>query len=214
MASLLDYVCARAGIAYSSVSSSASLGVVTPAFTLHPGEDGKTAVRRLLALIPDEAIARDGTFTSIYPDPADSPVYDYGAGHAIISARYRELTPEVNRARIVGAGVFSEAFAFDESAAAGERIGLVSDLGLTTSPLADERAETELRRAEVRSVDDEIVVFGVSCGQELHDVVSVTDPRAGLVSAVRRVIGLSWHYSAGAHRSRPRYDMTLRLGRP
>jgi hypothetical protein len=131
-----------------------------------------------------------------------------GSEHAMVSGRYRDVGPRLNRARVLGAAVFNESFDFAEISATGERISQTSDLNLTTADLAGERAEYQLRAAALRARSDELRVFGVNCGQELYDVVSVTDPQAGLEAAERRVLGLSWVYEPG------RYDMTLTLGEP
>jgi len=205
---LLLFVCARAGLDVNTLSYSATMGSFKPAFTIHPGESGATAVRRLLAMVPDEVYFRGGQLVSLYPQAADDSEYEYGAGHAVVSSRYRDLGPAVNRARVVGAGVFNEAFDFAEIAAAGERVAQVLDLNLDSAGEAGDRAGYELRAAELRERGDEIAVFGVNCGQELWDVVTVNDAEAGLSSAKRRVRGLSWRYET----KRGRYEMTLTLG--
>jgi len=48
----------------------------------------------------------------------------------------------------------------------------------------------------------------VNCGQELYDVIEVTDAVAGLSAAKRRVLGLALRYSAAAGT----YEQRLRLG--
>ncbi|HUU63138.1 MAG TPA: hypothetical protein VMX96_04365 [Dehalococcoidia bacterium] len=50
---LLSFVFARAGIALSSYSTSSRITAYEPAFTIHPGERGITAVKRLLSLVED-----------------------------------------------------------------------------------------------------------------------------------------------------------------
>jgi len=84
----------------------------------------------------------------------------------------------------------------------------VSDLNLTTVAEAEDRAQALLRQAAVSSPAGEIVV-PVNCGQELYDVVSVTDARAGLAAAPRRVSGMSLRYSRAS--KVPVYQMRLRL---
>ena len=49
----------------------------------------------------------------------------------------------------------------------------------------------------------------VNCGQELYDVVEVTDAGAGLSAARRRVAGLAMRYSTG---KRPVYEQRIALG--
>jgi hypothetical protein len=48
----------------------------------------------------------------------------------------------------------------------------------------------------------------VNCGQELYDVVEVTDAAAGLSAAKRRVLGISLRYSTG---ERPVYEQRVTL---
>ena len=98
-----------------------------------------------------------------------------------------------------------------DSQATGESIAQVADINLTTSVLAADRASSDLRAATVRARRDEVRLAGLNCGQELYDLVTITDAGAGLNAAKRRVLGLSWRYST---RERPGYDMTLALGNP
>ena len=215
VASLLDYICSRAGLNYTAITTSASLGGVLPAFTIHPGEDGKTAVRRLLALVPDEAIARGGMIASVYPDPADTPVYDYGTGHAIVAARYRDRGPALNRARVVGAGVFTEAFAFAESdscrRAHRPRLGPRShDVSAGGRPRIGRAAARRASRSRRRANRLRRELRARSCTTSSRSRTLRPDS----TSAPRRVLGLSWRYSTGTQRARSRYDMTLRLGNP
>jgi hypothetical protein len=143
-------------------------------------------------------------------DAADSTDYEYGTGHTILRGRYRDLGLATNRTRILGAAAFAEALDFDDIAATGERAAApVRDLNLTTNTLTADRAAFDLREAQVHARRDEIEVFGLNCGQELYDVVEVTDAQAGLLAAARRVLGLRWRYET---HGRPVYDMTLVLG--
>ena len=212
VAQLIEYICARGGLDYGSITHSTAFTTFKPAFTIHPGEDGRTAVSRLLAMVPDEAIMRSAVCSIREPGTGDATDYAFGAGHAIIAGAYRERGATINRVRVVGAGVFSEGFDFAAIETDGERITHVRDLNLTSTDLAGDRASTELRAAAIRDRRDDVTVFGISCGQELYDVVALTDPQAGLVDASRRVLGLTWRFATGDRASRPRYDMALRLG--
>jgi hypothetical protein len=207
---IIRFLCARGGLEHASVSTSDAYTDLEPAFTVHPGEDGRGAIRRLLAMIPDEAIARGSTISVVLPEVTDTSTYAYGAEHAIVSAHYSDLGASVNRVRVLGSAIFDEAFDFAEIEAVGERIGQATDVNLTSAPMTGDRAASELRTSEVRERRDELHVFGVNCGQELYDAVSVTDAQATLVSAKRRVLGLHWRYATATGR----YDMTLYLGSP
>ena len=217
---LIEFVCVRAGLDYGAISTSTSLTTFKPAFTIQPGQDGKSAVRRLLATVPDELLVRGSGVLALHPQASDSPVYAFEAtgggegAHRIVRGAYRDMGPALNRVRVFGAGVSNEGLDFDDIARLGERTATVHDLNLTTSALASTRAAAGLRGVAVRAGRDELTVFGVNCGQELYDVVSVTDAAAGLSQAARRVLGLFWRFSTGAQAGESRYDMTLLLGRP
>jgi len=60
---------------------------------------------------------------------------------------------------------------------------------------------------EIESVDGSILI-PVNCGQQLYDVIDITDSRAGLEAARRRVNGLTLVYSP----SRGEYQQRLLLG--
>jgi hypothetical protein len=49
----------------------------------------------------------------------------------------------------------------------------------------------------------------VNCGEELYDVVEVTDAGAGPSAARRRVLGIALRYSTG---ERPVYEQRITLG--
>jgi hypothetical protein len=210
VSTILHALLAKAGLRLSSDDASSAIGSLTPSFTLHPGESGLTAVRRLLAMVPDELRMDQATARIIEPETGDATDYAYGAGHAIVGGRYRDPGSAVNRARVVGASnVVDDAYDQDEIDAVGERTALAVDANLSSGTLVTNRAAYLLRDAEVRERRDELQTFGVNCGQELYDVVEVTDAQAGLSAAKRRVLGLRWRYETSP---RPRYDMTLYLG--
>jgi hypothetical protein len=54
-----------------------------------------------------------------------------------------------------------------------------------------------------------MITLPVNCGQELYDVVEVTDAGAGLSAARRRVLALAMRYSTG---KRPVYEQDVALG--
>jgi len=201
----------RAGLSIDIGSASGLTTTLEPAFTIHPGESGDSALRRLLAMTSDLGRWRTSGLEMITPAAAETASYAFGPDHRLVSARYVDRGLAANRVRVLGLDKYNEAFAVDDLTATGERVALLSDADLTTSAMAEDRAEAALRLAEVESRADVIQVFGVHCGLELYDVVEVTDAQAGLVDARRRVLGFRWRYSTAA---KPRYDMNLTLGLP
>jgi hypothetical protein len=83
----------------------------------------------------------------------------------------------------------------------------VDDRNLTTVAQAESRADAVLRREALEAMSGEITV-PVNCGQELYDVVEVTDTGAGLTAARRRVLGISLRYSTA---ERPVYEQRIAL---
>jgi hypothetical protein len=166
-------------------------------------------VRRLLAMVPDVVFAR-GHFTYIKNPQADEASdYSYGTEHAIFRGRYGSQRPQANRVQVFGDDLFVEAFQWAEIEDSYDRVRQVHDLNLDTVASAQDRADAEMRHQEIASGGGEIVV-PVNCGQEVYDVISITDESAGLTDARWRVIGLSMRYSAGG--KVPVYEQRLSLG--
>lgn len=101
----------------------------------------------------------------------------------------------------------AESFAWTEVADVYDRLGQVHDLNLSTLSQAQARAETGLRQAQMATTGGDIIV-PLNCGQELYDVIEITDARAGLSQAKRRVLGLAWKYVP----AQGRYEQRLSLG--
>ena len=80
------------------------------------------------------------------------------------------------------------------------------DRNLTTVALVESRADAMLRASALEATSGEITV-PVNCGQELYDVIEVTDASAGLTAARRRVLASGIRYSTG---ERPVYEQRMR----
>jgi len=206
IAQLVEYICARAGLDFSGGSSSAFLNL-KPAFTVDPGETGATAVERLLGKVAERVVMRAGTARALEVRSDDTAVYDYGTGHAVLRAVYGERPAWATRVRVFGLGVYAEALDFGGAAEGGERVRNVGDVVLTTTGDAGARAAAELRAAQVRD-EGTRVLAPVNCGQEVLDVVTVTDEVAGLSGEAQRVLGLRWRFRP----ERGIYDQELVLG--
>ena len=84
-----------------------------------------------------------------------------------------------------------------------DRLRQLEDRNIDSVTKAEQRGEAYLRGAEVASVNGSILI-PVNCGQQLYDVIDITDSRAGLDAARRRVMGLTLVYSpkSGEYRQR------------
>ncbi len=205
---ILQFLFARAGLEFSSVGGGSESANLYPAFTVHPEESGLTAVRRLLALLPDVIFLRGEFAFLTEPLATDAVDYAYGTDHALLRGRYLAGSPEANRAQVFGDGVFAERLDWPAVEAIYDRLAQVHDLNLTTVAQAEDPGDAVLRKASLTAEDGELVV-PVNCGQELYDVIEVTDALAGLSAAKRRVLGIELRYATGAKAA---YEQRLGLG--
>ena len=83
------------------------------------------------------------------------------------------------------------------------------DPNLQTATRAQERADAILR-TRAQEAKPAVIIVPTNVGQELLDVVEVTDPRCGIVSQRYRVKNIITEYD----RTRGRYEQTLALGVP
>jgi len=193
---LLRFILARSGLNIVCVgTTSPALTDLKPAFTINPGESGRTAALRLLAMVEDVLYFRTNTGYLNQPQDSDTSDYEYGTDHAILEAAYRSSRPSSNRAQVTGDGVFTEDFDWTSIDLVGDVIAQDADLTLDSTTRAHRRGETLLRAAEIGATGGYVVV-PLNCGQELYDVVTLTDPRAPLSAAKRRVVGLDHTYQA------------------
>jgi hypothetical protein len=89
-----------------------------------------------------------------------------------------------------------------------DRLLQAHDLNLDTLQKTRDRANTTLREKLLGALDGEIVV-PANCGQELHDVIEVTDSGLGRGKAKTTVMEMELLYSMGKG---PKYQHTLSLG--
>ena len=90
--------------------------------------------------------------------------------------------------------IFTEDWDWDEIALVYDILAQAKDINLTTTTKCHERGAAELRDAAVHALSGFIVV-PLNCGQELYDVIEITDALAGLTAAKRRVLSLSYIYT-------------------
>ncbi len=210
---ILAFILARVGIKLSVVSQSAAATGFCPEFTVNAGNDGAGVVRKLLSFVPDCIFIEGDTACLVNPLAADEAVYSYGTGHAIREGRYGGGALAVNRVQVEGydAGsdelIMAETFSWGEIGRLHDRLLQVGDRNIATAAEAAARGQARLRQAEIEA-DGGAIIVPVNCGQQLYDVVAITDSRAGLEAAARRVRGITTVY-------RPRrgeYLQNIRLG--
>jgi len=83
----------------------------------------------------------------------------------------------------------------------------VQDRNLDTLDKVRARGDAYLRKAIIAATDGAITV-PVNCGQQVYDVIEVTDTRAGLNATKKRIIGLTMLFEP----RNGRYEHHLALG--
>ncbi len=178
--------------------ASSELSNFYPSFTIHPGEDGRGALLRLLAKVPDYLHWDLGTAYAKEFSASEGSDYSYGGPgeHIILEGRYGSRAFDFNHLEVFGASdSFGEAVDFSQIGLVGHRLRKVCDYAYDTNNECASRAAADLRYQQVRGKWGQIVIYP-NVGQELFDVVTITDSRVGLSSALRRVMGIREEYDA------------------
>jgi hypothetical protein len=208
VADIMKFILARGGLEVSTTGASSEATTLQPSFTIHPGESGASAVRRLLNKVPDVLLFQGHQSSLVEPLASDATDYSYGTDHAILRGRYKSRAQEYNRIQVFGSADMGEAFTWNEVEQVFDRILQVHDLNLDTLQKAQDRANAALREQLLAAVgrNGDLSIQG---GEELYDVVEITDSAPGLATAKRRVLELELWYSRGL---KPEYRHTFSLG--
>ena len=99
MASILGFILQRVGLGLQSTNPSPAMLSHRPSFTVHPGETGATAVRRLMAMAPDLLHFRGREAFIRLPQPTDAVDYAFGSYHPVHHVRLAAAprTPRASR---------------------------------------------------------------------------------------------------------------------
>ena len=210
---ILAFVLARVGLKLEVKSQSSVITGFYPDFTINSGNPGETVLRKLLSFVPDVLFVEGATAGMVNPQASDSSVYSYGGERPVLEGRYHQGAWELNRVQVEGYDTGSDEmivvdrFSWGEIDRLYDRLRQLEDKNIDTVAKAQERGDAYLRQAEVASASGTILV-PVNCGQQLYDVIDITDIRAGLSAAKRRVLGSVLVYSP----RRGEYRQRLHLG--
>jgi hypothetical protein len=207
---IISFILARAGLKLEVKTQSAAITGFYPDFTVSPGDSGREAITKLLSFVPDVIFIEGDKAYLVNPADSDSAVYDYGEEHPIFEGSYRRGAMKTNRVQVEGysAGLLvAESFAWDEIDRLNDRLKQVDDRNIGTVVEAQQRGQSYLRQAEIEAEGGNILV-PVNCGQQLYDVVTITDARAGLDATKKRVLGIVLGY----YPRRGEYRQRLTLG--
>jgi hypothetical protein len=219
---ILYQLLARAGIKLTNTPAkpqSSAINNFYPDFTVNPGTQGAQALNKLLSFVPDGLVFRGQEAFTKNPLPTETSCYSYAVGaglvpaHVILSGQYVNSVL-TSRARAIGqdaegARIVQDAFDPDLSGLGIDILEQVYDPNLGDATRAQERADALLRQMSLRAQRGNLVI-PTNVGQELLDVVEVTDARCGISGENYRVQGIRTLYD----RRKGQYDQTLALGAP
>jgi hypothetical protein len=201
----------RVGLKLEVVSASDAVTGFYPDFTVSPGHNGREVIGRLLSFVPDVIFIEGDAAYLVNPQVDDDAIYSYGVDHRIWEGRYLTSALGANRVQVEGdAGgspILVESLSWDEVGRLGDRFRRVEDSNIGSVDEARQRGEAVLRQVEIQAGGG-LVLVPVNCGQQLYDVIEVTDARAGLDAVRKRVSGLVLVY----HPRRGEYRQQIRLG--
>jgi hypothetical protein len=210
---IISVILARAGLKLEVKSQSAAITAFYPDFTVNPDDDGRSVIQKLLSFVPDAIFIEGNKAYLVNPQSNDSVVYSYGVEHVITEGRYRQEAMKINRVQAEGldtgsgAMILAERFEWGEAEKFFDRLHHIGDRNLNTAAEAQQRGDAYLRQAEIEAAGGMIMV-PVNCGQQLYDVIAVTDTRVGLDALKKRVLGLALVYQP----QRGEYYQRLELG--
>jgi len=210
---ILAFVLARVGLKLEVKSQSSVMTGFYPDFTINPNNRGDAVISYLLTYVPDVLFIEGSKAYIVNPQSSDSSVYSYGTNHAVFEGRYRQGAWGHNRIEVEGYDTVNDkplivnAFAWEEIERLGDRLRRVGDRNLDSVAKAEARGGAYLREVEIESVRGAIRI-PVNCGQQLYDVIDITDSRAGLDAEKKRVSGLVLVFNPG----RAQYEQWLALG--
>jgi len=206
---IMKSVLSRFGFCLLNISNrSAAISSFYPQVVISPGETAHSILSSLFSMVPDlidyqrYSSAYDAIVASTKePRTTDESCYNYStrAGeHRILDGTYNETLP-LSQARSIGRDTEGETII--DSALNWNLLGrgidnfqTTYDPELQTTARNQERADTLLRRSSISSEGASISVR-VNCGQELYDVVTITDDHCGLEERLCRVVRIEVDYA-------------------
>jgi len=210
---ILEFVLSRVGLKLEVKSQSSVITSYYPDFAINPNNQGEIVVRKLLSYVPDVLLIEGNKGYIINPLATDNSAYSYDSAHPIFEGRYRKGAQAINRVQVEGYDpvgdepIVVDSFAWDEIDKLYDRLRQIDDKNIDTVAGAQARGETYLRETEIESVGG-VIRIPVNCGQQLYDVIDITDIRAGLSAEKKRILGLTLIYNP----RRGEYEERLSLG--
>ena len=210
---ILEFVLARVGLKLEVISQSSVITSYYPDFAIHSTNRGDTIIGRLLSFVPDMLFVEGNKAYLVNPQSSDISAYAYGQAHSILEGSYRREAWEIIRVQVEGYDpegdepIVVDSFSWSQLGKLYDRLSQLEDRNINTVTKAEQRGEAYLRQAEIASGSGGIRI-PVNCGQQLYDVIDITDSRAGLNAEKKRVLSLALTYDP----RRGEYVARLSLG--
>jgi len=210
---ILEFVLARVGLKLEVKSQSSVITSYHPDFAIHSNNRGDIIIRRLLSFVPDELFIEGNKAYVVNPQTSDASGYSYGLSHLVFEGRYQSRRWELNRVQVEGYDsvgdepIVVDSFSWSQIDKLYDRLSQLEDRNIDTVTKAEQRGEAYLREAEIESGSGTLRI-PVNCGQQLYDVIDITDSRAGLSAEKKRVLGLILIYNP----QQGEYEQRLSLG--
>jgi hypothetical protein len=193
-----------------------------PKFLSRGGTNAATQLRRLLDFVTDGLVPREALCFAKDLLATETPCYSYSTNpsnptnsHPILKGEYGEnLT--ITHTQVSGdtedeppVHVREAAFDWPLLALGIDNLAMQYDPNLEEPDQAQKRADALLRTQQTQSTPATLIV-PTNVGQELYDVVKVTDTRVGLADKNFRVLAIQTDYD----RRKALYEQKLTLGAP
>lgn len=210
---MLEFITARNGLKIEVKSQSSVITGYYPDFAVLLNSRSGAVIDRLLSFVPDVVFIEGNKVCLVNPLSSDSSLYSYGQTHPIIEGRYIKGAWGLNRVQVEGydpgseEAILVDTFSWSQISGVYDRTDKLEDSNIDTVAKAEQRGEAGLREAEIES-DGGTIRVPVNCGQQLYDVIDITDSKAGMDEEKKRVLGLVLTYEP----RRGVYEYRLTLG--
>jgi len=218
---ILSRILARAGIrlwANPYCAQSDHLLELTPKLYIRASARGDTALRKLLAMVTDGLVPREGLMFTKDLQADEEPCYEYAnepGKHAILKGEYGQALLTTH-AQVSGetedevpVAVVESVFDWEQLIQGIDNIAMEYDPNIEETDQAQWRAEALLRHEAQKELGGQITI-PVNCLGELYDVITLTDVRVGIEAKSYRVLGIRTDYD----RIKGVYQQRLTLGAP
>ncbi|MCJ7664203.1 MAG: hypothetical protein MUO24_08155 [Desulfobacterales bacterium] len=134
--------------------------------------------------------------------------------HVVLDGNYITATPPTNRAYVIGRDVYGNpvygtAVDATELGLVGERLDFQQELAIPTATQAEATANAILSKMRLTGKRG-VILIPPNCGQELFDVVQLSDKGANQEAIKFRVVGIRFEYNP----KQARYQHKRTLGAP